>query len=318
MKHLRANLWLLGLSPLICAVLYPLALWVVGQVVFPFQAQGSLVDRDGNPVKDEKDAVGSRIIAQPFAGDEYLQPRPSAVFYNGAGSGASNWGASNPALRKRVVGMLGPVLKYRDGKPVGPDIVTWTRENLRQTPSTLTAWVKDDLNLADRWVNADKVNADFVAQWEKDHADAISAWKLANPEATEVKPADLAGLFFDSYATGGTTAWPQTDGKDLQIAFFEVWWKAHPYAEFTPVPADMVMASGSGLDPHITLDNALYQLDRVAAKWAGTKNRDLAALRKEIESLLREKSSAPLAGLAGVPLVNVFDINVALRKQFAP
>jgi K+-transporting ATPase c subunit len=41
-------------------------------------------------------------------------------------------------------------------------------------------------------------------------------------------------------------------------------------------------------------------------------------LRQEIESLLREKSSAPLAGLAGVPLVNVFDINVALRKQFAP
>jgi K+-transporting ATPase ATPase C chain len=140
----------------------------------------------------------------------------------------------------------------------------------------------------------------------------------ANSEATEVKPADLAGLFFESYAAGGTTTWPQTDGKDLQIAFFEVWWKAHPNVEFTPVPADMVMASGSGLDPHITLDNAKYQLDRVAAKWAATKNRDQATVRKEIESLLRDNSSAPLGGLAGVPLVNVFDINVALRKQFAP
>jgi K+-transporting ATPase ATPase C chain len=318
MKHLRANLWLLGLSLLICAVLYPLALWAVGQVVFPFQAQGSLVDQNGNPVKDEKDAVGSRIIAQPFSGDEYFQPRPSAVSYNGAGSGASNWGASNPALRKRVVGMLGPVLKYRDGKPVGPDIVTWTRENLRQTPSMLAAWVNDDPNLADRWVNADKANADFVAQWEKDHADAVDAWKKANPEATELKPADLAGLFFDSYAKGETTTWSQTDGKDLQIAFFEVWWKAHPIAEFTPVPADIVMASGSGLDPHITLNNALYQLDRVADKWAAVKNRDRGTVYKQIETLLRDNASAPLAGLAGVPLVNVFEVNVALRKQFGP
>lgn len=318
MKHLRANLWLLGLSLLICAVLYPLALWVVGQVVFPFQAQGSLVDQHGNPVKDEKDAIGSRIIAQPFAGDEYFQPRPSAVSYNGAGSGASNWGASNPALRKRVVGMLGPILKYRDGKAIGPDIVTWARDNLRQTPSMLAAWVKDDPNLTERWVNADPANANFIAEWEKVHADAVDAWKKANPDATEVKPTELAGLYFESYATGNTKTWPQTDGKDLQIAFFETWWKAHPNAEFTQVPADMVMASGSGLDPHITLDNALYQLDRVATKWATTKKLDTTAVRKEIDALLRANSSAPLAGLAGVPLVNVFDVNVALRKQFAP
>jgi K+-transporting ATPase ATPase C chain len=317
MKHLRANLWLLGLSLLICAVLYPLALWAIGQVVFPFQAQGSLVDRDGNPVTDEKDAVASRIIAQPFSGDEYFRPRPSAVSYNGAGSGATNWGASNPALRKRVVGMLGPILKYRDDKPVGPDIVTWTRENLQQTPSILAAWVKEDANLAERWVNADQANADFVAQWANDHGDLVSAWKNANPETGDPTPSDLAALYLESFATGGTTAWPETDGKDLQLAFFEVWWKAHPAAEFALVPADMVMASGSGLDPHITLDNALYQLDRVAGKWAGIKTRDQAAVRREIEELLRESASAPLAGLAGVPLVNVFEINVALLRQYA-
>ena len=48
-----------------------------------------------------------------------------------------------------------------------------------------------------------------------------------------------------------------------------------PDADLEPVPADMVMASGSGLDPHITLKNALYQLDRVAAKWAADTNRNV-------------------------------------------
>ena len=83
--HLRANLWLLALTVLLCSVLYPLVLLGIGQTMFHEQAQGSLVrDADGN-------AIGSRLIAQPFAADEYFQPRPSAVSYNGAASGASNW-----------------------------------------------------------------------------------------------------------------------------------------------------------------------------------------------------------------------------------
>ena len=50
--HLRANLWLLFLSLVICCVLYPAAVWVVGQTIFHNQAQGSLVDENGNPVSD--------------------------------------------------------------------------------------------------------------------------------------------------------------------------------------------------------------------------------------------------------------------------
>src|SRR6476661_2922672 len=113
-QHLRASLWLLLFAVLICCVAYPLVLLGIGQAVFPGKANGSLVfDKSGSP-------IGSRMIAQPFTADEYFHPRPSAVSYNGGASGASNWGANNPALRKRVESMLGPLLKYKDGRPVGP------------------------------------------------------------------------------------------------------------------------------------------------------------------------------------------------------
>jgi K+-transporting ATPase ATPase C chain len=83
------------------------------------------------------------------------------------------------------------------------------------------------------------------------------------------------------------------------------------------VPADMVMASGSGLDPDITLDNAIWQLDRVAAAWAKkTGNTNEKELHDQIEQLVRGKSHAPLGGLVGVPLVNVLEVNLALRDRY--
>ena len=72
------------------------------------------------------------------------------------------------------------------------------------------------------------------------------------------------------------------------------WREEHPQADLAPVPADMVMASGSGLDPHITLKSARDELDRVAAAWAAKTTRDPALLRAEIAAILREKSRSPL------------------------
>jgi K+-transporting ATPase ATPase C chain len=105
------------------------------------------------------------------------------------------------------------------------------------------------------------------------------------------------------------------EGTDIQ-GFFDLWRQDHPEIELEDVPADMVMASGSGLDPHITLKNAMYQLDRVAAKWAKEIKREGTLVRNEIESLLREKAHAPLGGLVGVPLCNVLEVNLALRDRY--
>jgi K+-transporting ATPase ATPase C chain len=162
----------------------------------------------------------------------------------------------------------------------------------------------------------------------------VAAWVEKNPETTEPKPADLAVPFFESYIEThpGTfpsavdhktpddktvkTIKPVREGGDIAKMFFDMWRQEHADADLEPVPADMVMASGSGLDPHITLKNALYQLDRVAGKWAETTKEDSAKIRKEIEELLHKKAEAPLGGLAGVDLVNVLEVNLALRDRY--
>jgi len=80
----------------------------------------------------------------------------------------------------------------------------------------------------------------------------------------------------------------------------------------------MVTTSGSGLDPHITLKNARYQLDRVASAWAKNTKQDPARIRREIERLLLERAQAPLGGAAGEKLVNVLELNLELRARYGP
>lgn len=100
LHHLRSQLILIVGTLLLCCIGYPLLLLFIGVGLFPSQATGSLLtDAKGT-------VIGSRIIAQPFKGDEWFQPRPSAVDYNAAGSGGSNLGANNPKLRERVEASL--------------------------------------------------------------------------------------------------------------------------------------------------------------------------------------------------------------------
>ena len=72
---------------------YHLAIWGIGRVVFPSQAEGSLIRRADGTI------VGSRLIAQKFTRPEYFHPRPSAVDYNAASTGGSNLGPTNPDHR---------------------------------------------------------------------------------------------------------------------------------------------------------------------------------------------------------------------------
>jgi potassium-transporting ATPase KdpC subunit len=335
LTHVRANLWLLLLTIVLCCVIYPGILFVIGQSVFPSQANGSLiVDDVGKP-------IGSRLIAQPFTGDEYFQPRPSAVSYNAAASGASNWAGNNYLLRDRVARQLGPIVKYRGGPNAGtlvaPDLEKWFREDRAAgKPGIVALWASAHPAVAQNWVKADPANTACVALWEEKHAAEIAQWKNENPDTPEPKPEDLAVPFFTSFSHDHPGTFPVVverkladgkpdrriepakEGTDIQSAFFDMWRQDHADAELESIPGDMVMASGSGLDPHITLKNALYQLDRVAAKWAAETKVDPSKVRRDIEALLRKQVEAPLGGLVGVEMVNVLEANLALQQLYRP
>lgn len=333
--HVRANLWLLGMTVVLCCVLYPLILWTVGQLVFPYKAAGSLIDAEGRPAREVEKARGSRLIAQPFNGPEYFQPRPSAAAYNAAASGGSNYGANNPKLRYRIAQTLGPIVKYRSGprkgQLAGADIAKWFQQDRFQgQPHLVAQWAKAYPFAAQEWVKADELNQKYVRRWQSTHAGEVAAWKKENPDADESKPEDFAVPFFIHFSHVSPGAWPgivetrTRDGRtekriepvseDASIAanFFDMWLREHPEVELAEVPADLVMASGSGLDPHITLKNARYQLDRMVSAWTEKTGGDPAAVRKAIEELLEQKAAAPFGGLAGVKLINVLEVNLAL------
>ena len=333
LRILSKSIWLLLFSVGICCCLYPLLLWAIGQAVFPFQANGSLLSGpDGKP-------VGSRLIAQPFTRDEYFQPRPSSPSYDASASASSSLAPSNYALRNRIARVLGPIVKYRSGPKAGqlvaPDIETWFQKDMYQgSPHIVAQWADLHNSLAQGWVKADPANGAFVDDWAKTHPALVSEWIKENPGTPQPKADDLAVIFFENFSNGNpgkfpsavtrkgvdgkdqTTIEPFKDGSDIQSIFFDMWRQDHPEADLQDVPGDLVTTSGSGLDPHITLQNAEYQLDRVASKWAANLKRDPNVVRKEIDQVLQKNASAPWFGLAGEKFINVLEVNLELRKQY--
>jgi len=104
----------LSLAVILCGV-YPLAVWVLSQGLFPYEANGSLVQRGGA-------IVGSELIAQNFSSPSYFHPRPSAAGeagYDGASSGGTNLG---PLSRKLAESVKMRVDAYRAENGLPPDL----------------------------------------------------------------------------------------------------------------------------------------------------------------------------------------------------
>ena len=184
-EHLRPAFVLLALLSALTGLLYPFAVTVIAQALFPREASGSLVMRDGK-------AVGSRLIGQSFSDPKYFWGRLSATAplpYNAASSTGSNFGPLNKALKDAAVARM-------------------------------------------------------------------AALRAADP---------------------GNSA---------------------------PVPVDLVTASGSGLDPHISIAAALYQAPRVA------RVREINV--KAVEATIRQYTTGRGLGLFGEPVVNVLELNLAL------
>ena len=332
-RYVSKSLFLVSFTVPILAILFPAAVWIVGRIFFPFRANGSLLTGPDGQV------VGSKLIAQPFTKDEYFQPRPSAASYDASASSSSALAPSNYALRDRVARTLGPIVKYRSGPKAGQlvatDIEAWFQQDRYQgNPGIVLQWADLHNGLATAWVGADPTHGAFVDSWAKAHPGVVADWVKANPSTPQPKAADLAVVFFETFSkenpgqfpsavtkagAGGnatTAIEPVKDGSDIQSIFFDMWRQDHPDADLENIPGDMVTTSGSGLDPDITLQNAEYQLNRVASKWAADIKRDPAAIRREINQILRANAKAPFGGLAGKKMVNVLEVNLELCKRY--
>jgi potassium-transporting ATPase KdpC subunit len=137
LREIRPAIVVLVALTLITGLVYPLVMTGIAQVAFPYQANGSMIERDGK-------VVGSALIGQDFESDKYFHGRLSATTapdpkdptktvpapYNAANSGGSNLGPSNKALVDRVKGDLAKLQKENPGTPVPADLVTTSASGL--------------------------------------------------------------------------------------------------------------------------------------------------------------------------------------------
>ena len=111
------------LATVLCGLAYPLLVTGIAAVLFPHQAAGSLILKDGK-------VIGSELLAQSFTSDRYFHPRPSGNGYDATSSGGSNLAQSNAKLVQRIQGDIDKLTAANPGKPVPIDLVTTSGSGL--------------------------------------------------------------------------------------------------------------------------------------------------------------------------------------------
>jgi len=137
LREIRPAIIFVVALTLITGVAYPFAVTGIAQLLFPRQAEGSMVERDGK-------VVGSALIGQEFASDRYFHGRPSATTapdpndstktvpapYNAGNSGGSNLGPTSKALIERIQGAIEKLKQENPSAPVPMDLVTTSGSGL--------------------------------------------------------------------------------------------------------------------------------------------------------------------------------------------
>jgi potassium-transporting ATPase KdpC subunit len=142
-----------ALTFVMCAVAYPAVVWCFAQLLFPSQAEGSLIyDADGRTV------VGSALVAQRFDSNRYFHPRPSAADFKADAASGSNLGTNNPDLRK-LVADRSAALGATTEQPVPVDLVTASGSGLDPDISLQSALFQAPRVAVARGLPNDKVQA---------------------------------------------------------------------------------------------------------------------------------------------------------------
>ncbi len=124
-KNLRIAFWMAIVTTILLGIVYPLVVTALAQALFPSQANGSLIYRNGK-------IVGSHLIGQPFFSPGYFRSRPSAAGagYDAQNSGGSNLGPTNKTLVDRVTDDAPKVQAENPGAPVPMDLITTSGSGL--------------------------------------------------------------------------------------------------------------------------------------------------------------------------------------------
>ncbi|MEU7900388.1 potassium-transporting ATPase subunit C [Nonomuraea sp. NPDC049152] len=277
-QHLAAIRAVVVLT-LITGALYPLAVTGVAQALFNDKANGSIVQKDG---KD----VGSAIIGQLFTDNDgnpvktYFQSRPSAA---GDGYDPTSTSASNLGPEDIVDVLPVPGQKDEEGNPDEGKQSLLTQVCARSK----AVGELEGVSGARPYCTPDGVGA--VLKVFPDRAVSVNQACPAKPfiAAYQGLPVECAKPGED-YAAGRTVP---VRGNVTKVE----------------VPADAVTASGSGLDPHISVAYAELQAPRVANE----RGLDLA----KVQDLIRQHTTGRSLGFMGEPAVNVLKLNLSLDKE---